>query len=156
MINGRITFKNKLQAIDTGPKRPAPQGNNFLCSLSLHITHPSLGHQFQLFTCCQVYFQVSTFLLCHCIFPFSRNTLALPVLAPPAPGSNVKCLWGLEGLSWFLGAFSSHNFCLLCLHGCSITSPKKGWCLKQECEVSVHPLWSLGGMTLTIVIFLGC
>lgn len=157
MINCRITFKNKLQATDTGPKRPAPQGNNFLCSLSLYITHPSFGRQFQLFTCCQVYFQVSTFLLCHCIFPFSWNALALCLLALQAPGSNVKCVWGLEGVCWFLGAFSSRIFCPLCLHSCSITSPKKSWCIKQESvHVNVHPLWPLGGMTLTIITFLGC
>lgn len=108
MINCRITFKNKLQATDTGPKRPVPQGNNFLCSLSLYITHPSFGRQFQLFTCCQIYFQVSTFLLCHCIFPFSRNALALRLLALQAPGSNVKCVWGLEGVCWFWGFFKPY------------------------------------------------
>lgn len=144
MINCRITCKNRLQAniLMVYPKRPAPQGNHFLCSLSLYITHPSFGHQFQLFTQCQVYFQVSTFLLCHCIFPFSCNVLALHLLAFQA-GSNVKCVWGPERVFWFLGGFLTHIFCLLCLHICFVSSPKKSGVIEQECEVSVQILWPL-------------
>lgn len=82
-------------------KKPAPQGNNFPCLLSLYITHPSFGHQFQLLSWCQVYFQVSTFLLCHCIFAFSCNVLALSLLALPA-ALNVKCLWGPERVFRFI------------------------------------------------------
>lgn len=143
MINCRITFKNKLQAIDTGPKRPALQGNNFLCSLSLHITHPSLGHQFQLFTCCQVYFQVSTFLLCHCIFPFSRNTLALCLLARQAPGLNVKCVGVLRECVGFLGLFQAIFFVFCACTAAPLLPSRKAGVSKKSVKYLCIPcgLW---------------
>lgn len=137
------------------PKRPAPQGNNFLCSLSLYITHPSFGHQFQLFTQCQVYFQVSTFLLCHCIFPFSCNVLALHLLAFQA-GSNVKCVWGPERVFWFLGVFLTTFFAFCACTSASSVHPRKVVLLNKSVKYLCRSYGPLSGVVLTNVTFLGC